>query len=376
MAEQKRAVKVLHVVGARPNFMKIAPVMRELATHAGEVEQCLVHTGQHYDRTMSDVFFEDLGLPEPDYSLGVGSRTASLQIAEIMKRFEPILLARAPDWVVVVGDVNSTLACALVAAKSGIRVAHVEAGLRSHDRSMPEEINRVLTDQLASLLLTPSRDANANLLSEGLDAGRIAFVGNVMIDSLEACLPRARERLLRIRGDLGLAGSYVLATFHRPSNVDDPARLNEIVAALNQLAGKMDVLFPVHPRTRQRLVDAAAPVAAGVKLVGPQPYVDFLALQAGAALVLTDSGGVQEETTCLGVPCLTLRPNTERPVTIEQGTNRLVPPGQDIATAALGALDRGGRLGARRPELWDGQSARRIADAIVLGKSRIEGEGK
>ena len=372
IAGRQRAVKVMHVVGARPNYMKIAPVMREMAARTGQVEQCLVHTGQHYDRSMLDVFFEDLGLPESDYSLGVGPRTPSSQIAEIMQRFEPVLLDRAPDWVVVVGDVNSTLACALVADKCGVRVAHVEAGLRSFDRAMPEEINRVLTDQLSALLLTPSRDADANLLREGIDPRRIVFVGNVMIDSLEACLPRARERLLRIRGELGLAGSYVLATLHRPSNVDEPVRLREIVGALNQVAGKAEVLFPVHPRTRQRLADAAIPMAPGVKLVGPQSYVDFLALQAGAALVLTDSGGVQEETTCVGVPCLTLRPNTERPVTIEQGTNRLVPPGEDIAVAAFEALQESGRPSTRRPELWDGRTARRIADAILPGAGRGE----
>ncbi|MCF8176966.1 MAG: UDP-N-acetylglucosamine 2-epimerase (non-hydrolyzing) [Sulfuritalea sp.] len=356
---------IMHIVGARPNFMKIAPVIKEMSCRSDIFNQCLVHTGQHYDAGMSDVFFEDLGIPKPDFSLEVGSGSHAWQVAQVMQRFEPVVLKWRPDWVIVVGDVNSTLACALVAAKLGIKVAHIEAGLRSFDRSMPEEINRILTDQLSSLLLTPSRDADDNLAGEGIDSRRVVMVGNVMIDSLITSLPAARARIEEVRAKIGLGCDYALATLHRPSNVDDPVRLGEIVTALDRLSEKMEVVFPVHPRTRQRLLDGKISVAPGVKLIAPHSYIDFLALQAGAKLVLTDSGGIQEETTYLGIPCLTLRPNTERPVTIRHGTNRLVVPGEDIAVCALDALASHDELTAGPPEMWDGQTSRRIADAII-----------
>lgn len=360
----------MHIVGARPNFMKVAPLIKEMAGRAGKFEQCLVHTGQHYDRLMSDVFFQDLGIPAPDYSLGVGSSSHVTQIAQVMQRFEPVLLEKNPDWVIVVGDVNSTLACALVAAKQGINVAHVEAGLRSFDRQMPEEINRIMTDHLSTLLFTPSRDADENLLREGIGADRIVMVGNVMIDALISRLPDARLRLNAVRSDLGLRDDYVLATLHRPSNVDDPKRLHEIITSLNLLSEEVGVVFPVHPRTHQRLQDSGIRIAPQVRLVGPQPYIDFLALQVGAKLVLTDSGGVQEETTYLGISCLTLRPNTERPVTISQGTNRLVVPGENIVRHALEAMQSSASVSRSCPELWDGHASRRISDTLLASALR------
>lgn len=359
-------IDVMLIVGARPNFMKIAPVIRELAGRPDDFKQSLVHTGQHYDRGMSEVFFDDLGIPGPDHNLGVGSGSQAWQVAQVMQRFEPIVLERRPDWVVVVGDVNSTLACALVGAKLDVKVAHIEAGLRSFDRSMPEEINRVLTDQLSTLLLTPSRDANENLTREGIDRKRIVMVGNIMIDSLVSALDEARTRIPDVMASARINQRYALATLHRPSNVDDPQRLQEIVGALNRISEELQVVFPAHPRTRSRLADMGIRAAAGVKLIGPQSYIDFLALQAGAALVMTDSGGVQEETTYLGVPCITLRPNTERPVTISHGTNRLVVPGEDIVRHALQALASGAAQGSGRPEMWDGLTARRIADALLV----------
>lgn len=357
-------IDVMHIVGARPNFMKIAPIIREMSTR-GSFRQCLVHTGQHYDQSMSDVFFNDLGIPQPDYNLEIGSGSQAYQVAQVMQRFEPVVLERRPDWVVVVGDVNSTLACALVVAKLGLKVAHIEAGLRSFDRSMPEEINRLLTDQLSSLLLTPSRDADENLVREGIDRSRIVMVGNVMIDSLIAALPTAEARLAGVKSKEGIDQRYALATLHRPSNVDDPERLIEIVTALNLISNAVQVVFPVHPRTRHRLEALGISLTEDVRLIEPQSYIDFLALQVGATLVLTDSGGVQEETTYLGIPCLTLRPNTERPVTIRHGTNRLIVPGEDIVGCAMEALESISRLAAGRPEMWDGQSSKRIADALI-----------
>ena len=361
-------MRVVHIVGARPNFMKIAPVMDALGRAAGVrggVAQTLVHTGQHYDDEMSQVFFRDLGLRQPDVDLGVGSGGHAAQTAAVLSACEPVLARENPDWVVVVGDVNSTLAGALTASKMGIPVAHVEAGLRSFDRTMPEEQNRVVTDHLADLLLTPSRDADANLAREGIPSGRVAFVGNVMIDTLVRLLPAARERWPGVCKRLGLTrAGYAVVTLHRPSNVDRPEVLASILSDLAFLAESMPVVFPVHPRTRSRLTDMGSD-AESLTLVEPMGYLDFLALQAHARLVVTDSGGLQEETTFLGVPCITARENTERPVTIEQGTNTLAPP--DRLRRVLETALAGGYPEDRRtpPELWDGHAAERVADALV-----------
>jgi len=361
-------MKFLHVVGARPNFMKVAPVLAQLRKDA-RVRQVLVHTGQHYDPKMSDVFFQDLGMPAPDAHLGAGGGSHAQQTAKIMVEVEPVILREEPDVVVVAGDVNSTVAVALVAAKLGVAVAHIEAGLRSWDWRMPEEVNRVLTDRMSDLLFTPSRDADENLAKEGIDPGRVRFVGNVMIDSLHAALPRARES--RIHQQLGVRkGEYALATLHRPSNVDEPAALERLLVALAEVSGRIPVVFPVHPRTRARLsVDASlrarAEGARGLKLADPIGYLDFLALTANARLVMTDSGGIQEETTALGVPCLTVRHNTERPVTVEVGSNTLVgtDPAQ-VVPAAVAVLEGRGKKG-RVPDLWDGRAAERIARILV-----------
>jgi UDP-N-acetylglucosamine 2-epimerase (non-hydrolysing) len=356
-------LKIMHIVGARPNFVKVAPVMAEMSRQVGAFDQVLVHTGQHYDHLMSQAFFEDLAMPEPDEWLNVGSGTHAQQTAAIIAAFEPVLLRYHPDWVFVVGDVNSTLACALVCAKLGVRVAHVEAGLRSWDRSMPEEINRILTDQISDLLFIPSLDAQANLLREGIEPAKIHFVGNVMIDTLVEMLPKALERGTLAR--LGLqAGGYTLVTLHRPSNVDQPETLAEIVAALERQGEQEDVIFPVHPRTGERLQQLGLN-GRRVCLLEPQRYLDFLALTHGAGLVLTDSGGIQEETTYLGVPCLTIRPNTERPVTITQGTNRLVESREAAILAAVQEIRCNPPARMNPPELWDGHTARRIVEAML-----------
>jgi UDP-N-acetylglucosamine 2-epimerase (non-hydrolysing) len=355
-------MRLLHVVGARPNYMKVAVVMQ--AARRRGAEQLLVHTGQHYDAQMSDVFFADLGLPPPDVLLGVGSGSHAEQTAKVMLGFEPVLEAARPDWVVVVGDVNSTVAAALVAAKRGIRVAHVEAGLRSFDRTMPEELNRIVTDQLADLLLTPSVDADDNLLAEGRPIAAIRRVGNVMIDALALHLPRARS--LGVPRALGLARrSYAVLTLHRPSNVDDPRRLSRLLALLGEVASQLPILFPVHPRTRERLEQAPRP--EGLRLMEPLGYLRFLGLLDGACLALTDSGGIQEETTALGIPCLTLRDNTERPITVVEGTNHLV--GDDplrlrraLARALDESIDDDGP--PHRPALWDGHAAERVVAAL------------
>jgi UDP-N-acetylglucosamine 2-epimerase (non-hydrolysing) len=365
-------VKIMHVVGARPNFMKIAPIIHALASQPDDFEQLLVHTGQHYDANMSQVFFDELALPRPDVNLEVGSGSHAAQTAQVMLRFEPLLLAHKPDWILVPGDVNSTLACALVACKLGIKVAHVEAGLRSTDRTMPEEINRLLTDQISDLLLTPSPDGNENLLREGIAAAKIHLVGNVMIDTLVKLLPKAAQRWPALAAQFGLSmaeGRYVLVTLHRPSNVDHPATLRAIVGALDEIARTIPVFFPVHPRTRQRMADAGIlPQNSQLQLAEPLGYLDFLALQTHAALVLTDSGGVQEETTYLGVPCLTARPNTERPVTISQGTNQLVASQRQPLIAAveqtLARYQQLDRATLPRPALWDGHAAERIRDVL------------
>lgn len=362
-------MRILHVVGARPNFMKIAPVMRALSHRGDRFQQLLVHTGQHYDANMSQVFFDDLGLPAPDVHLAVGSGSHAWQTAQVMLRFEPALLGFQPDWVVVPGDVNSTLACALVASKLGIRVAHVEAGLRSGDRTMPEEINRILTDHLADLLFTTEPSGNIHLMQEGIPAAKVRYVGNVMIDSLVRLLPRVEAGWPALRARLGLAERYVLVTLHRPSNVDDPVTLAEILLALAEMAEDAQVVFPVHPRTRGCIAEAGLMEhTRRLLLTEPLGYLDFLALEHHAAVVLTDSGGVQEETTYLGVPCLTARPNTERPITITAGTNRLVASQHDALVTAFRAVmlqTVSGWQPPPPPPLWDGRAAERIADAFV-----------
>jgi len=355
-------VTILLVAGARPNFMKVAPIYAEFQRRGlAHVRVLLVHTGQHYDREMSAEFFDDLGLPAPDVNLGVGSGTHAVQTARVMVAFEEVCLRERPDWVVVVGDVNSTLACALTAKKLGIRVAHVEAGLRSRDLSMPEEINRICTDAISDLLFTTDRIASENLLREGVAAERIHFVGNTMIDSLLRHLERARA--LPLPEGLS-AGNFAVLTLHRPANVDDSQTLGRILEAVEVIADAMPVVFPVHPRTARNLPERLHP---NVKLTSPLGYLRFLALVARARLVLTDSGGIQEETTVLGVPCLTLRPNTERPITCEVGTNTVV--GNDperIREVALAALWDGAPRGAV-PEKWDGRAAERIVKILLNG---------
>ena len=360
---------VLCVVGARPNFMKIAPILRALAAHTPPLPALLLHTGQHYDQGMSEQLFEDLGLPRPDINLEVGSASHALQTAEVMRRFEPALDAHRPACVVVVGDVNSTLACALVAVKKGVPVVHVEAGLRSFDRSMPEEINRVLTDQIADRLYTTERSATANLVREGVAAERVAFVGNVMIDSLLAhrAWARSAAQTLQAHGlDPALLthpGGYGVVTLHRPSNVDAAARLRAILSVLAEVAGRLPLVFALHPRTRANidrfglggLID---PLRMAV--LPPQGYLEMLGLMAKSSLVLTDSGGLQEETTALGVPCLTLRSNTERPITVEQGTNTLVGTDRAAILAGVAEIQAGQGKRGRIPELWDGHAAERI----------------
>ena len=356
--------KILHVVGARPNFMKTAPIMRAMAANPEHFSQVLVHTGQHYDQNMSKIFFEELRLPQPDINLEVGSGSHARQTAEVMVRFEEVLQKQSPEWVFVVGDVNSTMACTLVCAKLGIKVAHVEAGLRSFDRTMPEELNRLVTDQLADLLFTPSADGDQNLLREGIAPERIHFVGNVMIDTLVQLLPAAADRWPGLRDRLRL-DRYVLVTLHRPGNVDNSDTLAKIVETLLVLSHEIPILFPVHPRTQQRLAACGQVNTKNFQMIDPLGYLDFLALEQHARIVLTDSGGVQEETTYLGVPCLTIRPNTERPVTITQGTNRLVASQPAaILEAARAALQVGAQKLSQPPPLWDGQAAIRIADVM------------
>jgi UDP-N-acetylglucosamine 2-epimerase (non-hydrolysing) len=361
---------IMCIVGARPNFMKMAPILRALAAHVPPLPALLVHTGQHYDQSMSDQLFEDLGLPRPDINLEVGSGSHALQTAEVMRRFEPALDAHRPSCVVVVGDVNSTLACALVAAKKGIPVVHVEAGLRSYDRGMPEEINRVLTDQIADRLYTTERSAAANLEREGITSDRVAFVGNVMIDSLFASRPRARsasQTLDAHGGDIALLEQregYGVVTLHRPSNVDDEASLTHILKVLAEVANRLPLIFALHPRTQGNIERFGLGALIDPKrtvVLPPQGYLEMLGLMSGAALVLTDSGGLQEETTALGVPCLTMRDNTERPITIEQGTNTLVGANRSAILAGVDDILAGRGKRGRVPELWDGCAAQRIA---------------
>lgn len=356
------------MAGARPNFMKVAPILRAMRASPGPLAPRLVHTGQHYDEGMSGVFFRDLGIEEPEVSLGVGSGTHGQQTARILAAYEEHLMRSRPAAVVVVGDVNSTMACTLAAVKLGIPVAHVEAGLRSFDRGMPEEINRLVTDTLADLLLVSEPAGEENLRREGIADGRIRYVGNVMIDTLVRELPAARA--LGVAASLGLAASgYAYVTLHRPSNVDDPARLGRLVSMLRSLGTRLPVAFPVHPRTQERLraagLEAALSAAPGVRLLEPLGYRESLGLMAGARLVLTDSGGVQEETSHLGVPCLTLRPNTERPITVSLGTNTVV--GDEIERAWPLVEDvLAGRYKKGQPiPGWDGRAAERVAVALA-----------
>ncbi len=361
-------LKVINVVGARPNFMKVAPIVAAMKKRPEKFLPLVVHTGQHYDSAMSDSFFRDLELPQPDTHLGVGSGSHAVQTAAVMERFEPVVLHEKPDWVLVVGDVNSTIACTLVCVKLGIKVAHVEAGLRSRDRSMPEEINRLLTDQIADLLFTPSPDADENLLAEGIPRERIRFVGNVMIDSLRKNLEVAQR--LHTQEQLGLTGvNYALLTLHRPSNVDLRESFERILSALEAIASKLPIVFPVHPRTRKTIAELGLSERVesikDLRLLDPLGYLDFLNLTSGARLVLTDSGGIQEETTALGIPCLTLRENTERPITVEMGTNVVV--GTDtsrIVAEANAALNGSAKKAAKQPPLWDGRTSERILDAL------------
>lgn len=371
MNAQVAGAPILCVVGARPNFMKIAPVMRAMTSAAKPLPVRLLHTGQHYDQQMNSQYFESLGIPDPDINLEVGSASHAVQTAEIMRRFEPVLDAERPAAVLVVGDVNSTLACALVAAKKGVAVIHVEAGLRSYDRSMPEEINRVLTDQISDLLFITERSARENLLREGVSASGIHFVGNVMIDSLRYSL----ERAIPVSTTLSKHGAltdfartaYAVLTLHRASNVDNPATLGALLATVVEVSRQIPVVFPVHPRTRSRIEQAGFAGVLNTPSLVPLPpldYLEMLGLMQSAKLMLTDSGGIQEETTALGIPCITLRENTERPITAEEGTNTVV--GLDharILSVVDDVLRSGGKVG-RIPDLWDGRASQRIVAVL------------
>lgn len=356
-------MRICHVVGARPNFMKAAPLIRVLSER--HVEQFVVHTGQHYDVNMSEVFFRQLGMPPPDINLQVGSGTHAQQTAEIMRRFEPVLKKKRPDLVVVYGDVNSTVAAALVCAKLLVKITHVEAGLRSFDRTMPEEINRVLTDQVCDLLFTPSEDGNRNLAREGVSGDKVFFVGNVMIDTLVRMLAEADHHL-----PVSLPPRYALVTLHRPSNVDDLNWLASLLASLEEVSRELEFIFPVHPRTRQKIMDLGIKTSRyeHIRFLQPLPYLEFLALEKHATVVITDSGGIQEETTFLGIPCLTVRENTERPVTVTMGTNVLV--GRDGArlTKEIGRALVHPAKKRSVPPLWDGHAAERIARVIMNKK--------
>lgn len=366
-----RAIKVVSIVGARPNFMKIAPVLKAMAPHGARFEHCLVHTGQHYDERMSQAFFEDLGMPRPDYNLEVGSGSHAEQTARVMIAVEPLLVEHVPDCVLVVGDVNSTLACALTAKKLNLNVAHIEAGLRSLDRTMPEEINRLATDAISDLLFTTDRFANENLANEGVPRDRIHFVGNVMIDTLLAHLSAAKGCGAQRR--FGLEGrNYATLTLHRPSNVDSAPTLAGLLDAIKRAAPDLPVIFPIHPRTRSRIEAfglsdrfVGAPGEAGIHMVDPLPYLEFLDLNRSARLIVTDSGGLQEEATILGVPCVTLRENTERPITISEGTNLLAGTTPKGVAEAIEQALAGAREGRTRPEKWDGHAAERIVEVLL-----------
>ncbi len=362
-----RPLKIINVVGARPNLPKIAPLMREMRRHP-EIEPILVHTGQHYDERLSDVFFRQMGIPAPDVNLEVGSGSHAAQTAEVLKRVEPVLIEYKPDIVIVVGDVNSTIAVSLAAVKLGIRVAHVEAGLRSFDRTMPEEINRILTDAIADLLFVTEEDAITHLLTEGRPRSAIHLVGNVMIDSVRHFLPIAQKS--SIGAELGLVDSqswrrFAVLTLHRPSNVDSVEKLTELMSTIEAVANELPVIFPVHPRTKQRLAESGAIPSPRLRLIDPLGYLDFLCLLSKATLALTDSGGIQEETTALGVPCLTLRENTERPITISQGTNLLVGTDPAQIISAVRDILAGNSKAGRIPPLWDGKAAERIVEILL-----------
>ncbi len=361
--------KIISVVGARPNFMKVAPIHKALQKYS-QINHLICHTGQHYDDNMSKIFFDDLELPKPDFYLGVGSGSHAEQTARIMIEFEKVLISEMPDLVIVVGDVNSTIACTLTAAKLGIKTAHVEAGLRSFDRTMPEELNRLLTDQIADYLFVTEQSGVDNLLREGINKDKIFFVGNVMIDSLMCYLPKAAESNIFNQLKLEREG-YVLVTLHRPSNVDDPLNLVQIIQTLNQIANLRKVVFPVHPRTIKNINELPlqsfnhSTIHSRLLLTKPAGYIDFLALLKNAELVITDSGGIQEETTYLGVQCITVRNNTERPVTVEVGTNQLIGTDLTKVETAAELVLQGNRKKGKIPDKWDGHAAERIAAILI-----------
>jgi UDP-N-acetylglucosamine 2-epimerase (non-hydrolysing) len=359
--------KIISVVGARPNFMKVAPLHKEFCKSPA-IDHRIVHTGQHYDANMSKIFFEDLGLPQPDIYLGIGSGSHAVQTARIMIEFEQVIIREKPDLVIVVGDVNSTAACSFVCSKLGVKVAHVEAGLRSFDRTMPEEINRLVTDAIADYLFVSEPSGVENLKKEGVPEEKIFFTGNVMIDSLIAFLPKARTSV--IHRDLSVQhNTYALVTLHRPSNVDRKESLEPLVGLLQQIAGKLPVVFPVHPRTRKMMEEhqllSVLTESNHIRLCEPLGYLDFLALLASAKLVITDSGGIQEETTYLGIPCLTMRENTERPVTVTHGTNQLMGNDYGLVIKETEKIAKGDFKHGTIPELWDGNAAGRIVQRII-----------
>ncbi len=365
-------MKILNVVGARPNLVKISPLIREMKRHK-EIEPLLVHTGQHYDEKLSGLFFQQMSIPEPDFNLGVGSGSHAWQTAQVLERIEPILQKEQPHLVVVVGDVNSTLAASLAAAKLGIPIAHVEAGLRSFDRTMPEEINRLVTDALADYLFATEQEAVENLLREGRPRERIYLVGNVMIDALRMCLPLAEQS--QILRELGLGEGagvrpYAVLTLHRPSNVDSPEDLRTILETMDEVGEMLPVIFPIHPRAHAKLVEMGAQNHSRVRVIPPVGYLDFLCLMSRARFVLTDSGGIQEETTALGVPCFTLRENTERPVTVKEGTNQIVGRNHDLIVASARNVLEGKGKSGRVPDLWDGKAAERIVGVLLRELSR------
>ncbi|MCE1189340.1 MAG: UDP-N-acetylglucosamine 2-epimerase (non-hydrolyzing) [Ignavibacteria bacterium] len=357
--------KIISVVGARPNFMKVAPIHRAFLEHRDTFTHLICHTGQHYDANMSKVFFEDLELPVPDYYLGVGSGSHAVQTANVMIQFEQVLLKEQPDMILVVGDVNSTIACALTAAKLGIKTSHVEAGLRSFDRAMPEEINRVLTDSIADYLFVTEKSGLENLHREGVSSDKVFFSGNCMIDSVVRYLPKAEQSEILLQYKLS-PKQYILITLHRPSNVDNPAKLGELINFLNTVAAKRKVIFPIHPRTKRNMADSnlLETLHPDITLIDPAGYLDFLNLIKNAEAIVTDSGGIQEESTYLGIPCLTLRKNTERPVTIEVGTNQLMGDDFPRALEALNEILQGKVKAGSIPELWDGHAAERIVEKL------------